>query len=224
MNLEICKVSHTLKRSVISKYNLQVRCKVAGHCTEEGTRIVVTDYGEGDHTDFILSVRAYTDMATSGMAKHLLDYGVVDVEYRRIPCRYYGYNLMIKVHENSRFCNYLAILPIYQSGAFDVEALEVWQVRFPESNSKFRFNTINVILLFCMHTYNLNNKTNLVELTKRDHLINPLLIRIHTIYFLLSNLYKHIVRCQLLSPSIFTCSLCYFGMSNNISSIYEIKR
>lgn len=105
----------------------QVRCKVAGHCTEEGTRIVVTDYGEGDHTDFILSVRAYTDMATSGMAKHLLDYGVVDVEYRRIPCRYYGYNLMIKVHENSRFCNYLAILPIYQSGAFDVEALEVCQ-------------------------------------------------------------------------------------------------
>lgn len=88
----------------------------------------MTDYGEGDHTDFILSVRAYSDMATSGMANHLLAYGVVDVEYRRIPCRYYGYNLMIKVHEHSRFCNYLAIVPIYQNGAFDIEAVEVWQV------------------------------------------------------------------------------------------------
>lgn len=105
----------------------QVRCKVPGHCTDEGTKIVVTDHGEGDHTDFILSVRAYSDMATSGMANHLLAYGVVDVEYRRVPCTYYGYNLMIKVHEHSRFCNYLAIVPIYQSGAFDIEAVEVWQ-------------------------------------------------------------------------------------------------
>lgn len=88
----------------------------------------MTDYGDGDHTDFILSVRAYSEMASPGMASHLLAYGVVDIEYRRIPCRYYGYNFMIKVHENSRFPNYLAIVPIYLSGAFDVQAVEVWQV------------------------------------------------------------------------------------------------
>ncbi|CAH9079980.1 unnamed protein product [Cuscuta epithymum] len=105
----------------------QVRCKIPTHCNNEGTKIVVTDYGEGDRTGFILSVSAYSDMAVPGTANQLLAFGVVDVEYRRIPCRYNGYNLMIQVHEKSSFPNYIAIIPIYQSGLSDILVAQIWQ-------------------------------------------------------------------------------------------------
>ncbi|KAA8522167.1 hypothetical protein F0562_012840 [Nyssa sinensis] len=86
----------------------QVRCKNPQYCTDDGVKLVVTDYGEGDNTDFILSVRAYTQLALPNMAVELLAYGVVDIEYRRIPCHYPGSNLIFKVHDQSRFPEYLA--------------------------------------------------------------------------------------------------------------------
>ncbi|KAH6777754.1 expansin-like B1 [Perilla frutescens var. hirtella] len=104
----------------------QVRCKIPTHCSEEGTEVVVTDYGEGHYTDFVLSERAYGNLARPNMAAELFGYGVVDVEYRRIPCRYTT-NLKIKVHERSHFPSYLAILPIYQSGMYDITAVQIWQ-------------------------------------------------------------------------------------------------
>jgi hypothetical protein len=92
--------------------------------------VVVTDYGEGDKTDFILSTRAYARMARPNMALELFAYGVVDVEFRRIPCRYSGYNLMFKVHEHSRFPEYLAIVLLYQAGQNEILAVELRQVCF----------------------------------------------------------------------------------------------
>ncbi|KAJ4848063.1 Expansin-like B1 [Turnera subulata] len=104
----------------------QVRCK-APQCTDDGVTVVATDYGEGDHTDFILSPRAYGRMARPNVAGELYSYGVVDVEYRRIPCRYAGYNLMFKVHEHSKYPEYLAIVILYQAGQNDILAVEVWR-------------------------------------------------------------------------------------------------
>ncbi|KAI8001309.1 Expansin-like B1 [Camellia lanceoleosa] len=106
----------------------QVRCKIPQLCTEDGARVVVTDYGEGDKTDFILSTRAYARLARPNVASELFAYGVVDIEYQRISCQYPGYNLMVKVHENSRFPDYLAIIILYQAGQNDITAVEVWQV------------------------------------------------------------------------------------------------
>ncbi|GMQ04659.1 hypothetical protein CsSME_00050005 [Camellia sinensis var. sinensis] len=105
----------------------QVRCKVPQLCTEDGVRVVVTDYGEGDKTDFILSTRAHSRLARPNAALDLFAYGVVDIEYRRIPCQYPGYNLMVKVHEHSRFPEYLAVVMLYQAGQNDITAAEVWQ-------------------------------------------------------------------------------------------------
>lgn len=90
--------------------------------------MVVTDYGEGDRTDFILSTAAYARMARQDMAKNLFSYGVVNVEFKRISCRYTNYNLFFKVHEHSKYSQYLAVVPIYQPGSFDITALQVWQV------------------------------------------------------------------------------------------------
>ncbi|CAH2041504.1 unnamed protein product [Thlaspi arvense] len=63
----------------------KVRCK-APECSQDGVIVVVTDYGEGHGTDFILSARAYGRLALPNAAVQLFAYGVVDVEYKRVPC------------------------------------------------------------------------------------------------------------------------------------------
>ncbi|CAN1195581.1 Expansin-like B1 [Linum perenne] len=106
----------------------QVRCKTPSLCKEDGVNIVVTDHGEGDRTDFILSPRAYGRMANRPEhAIELYKYGVVDVEYKRIACKYAGYNVLFKVNEHSKYPNYLAIVLLYQAGQYDVMAVEIWQ-------------------------------------------------------------------------------------------------
>ncbi|KAB1216288.1 Expansin-like B1 [Morella rubra] len=106
----------------------QVRCKTPQYCTDEGVSVVVTDYGEGDKTDFILSPRAYASLARPDVDVDLFAHGVIDVEYRRVSCHYSGYEyLMFKVHEHSRNPHYLALLMIYVSGQNDITAVELWQ-------------------------------------------------------------------------------------------------
>ncbi|KAF3448244.1 hypothetical protein FNV43_RR08957 [Rhamnella rubrinervis] len=106
----------------------QVRCTNKQYCSDDGVNIVATDYGEGDRTDFILNTRAYAKLALPNLALELFSYGVVDVEYRRISCRYSGYNnLMYKVHEHSRYPHYLAIVILYIGGQNDITAVELWQ-------------------------------------------------------------------------------------------------
>ncbi|XP_047323385.1 expansin-like B1 [Impatiens glandulifera] len=105
----------------------QVRCRVPNHCSDDGINVVVTDYGEGDRTDFILSTRAYGRLARPNSAAELFSYGVVDIEYKRVPCQYPGYNLLIKVKQQSKFPNYLAIVILYQAGSYDITSVEVWQ-------------------------------------------------------------------------------------------------
>lgn len=89
----------------------------------------MTDYGEGDHTDFILSPRAYSKLALPNVAPELFAFGVVDVEYKRVSCQYSGYNVMYKVHEHSKYPNYLALVVTYVAGQNDVSGVELWRVR-----------------------------------------------------------------------------------------------
>ncbi|MBA0796625.1 hypothetical protein Gohar_007377, partial [Gossypium harknessii] len=92
-----------------------------------GVNIVVTDYGQGDNTDFILSHHAFEAMAQPGTADRLFAYGVVDVEYQRVPCQYVGHKIQVKVHENSRNPDYLAIIMLYQAGKSDILSVDIWQ-------------------------------------------------------------------------------------------------
>ncbi|XP_058106574.1 expansin-like B1 [Magnolia sinica] len=105
----------------------QVRCTQPQLCTEDGVKILVTDHGQGDNTDFILSARGFGKLAHPNMDIELMAHGVIDIEYRRVSCQYPGYNLMFKVHENSRFPDYLAIVILYQAGQKDITAVELWQ-------------------------------------------------------------------------------------------------
>ncbi|XP_068649587.1 expansin-like B1 [Aristolochia californica] len=105
----------------------QVRCTNPNLCYQNGLKTVVTDHGEGDNTDFILSPRAFAKLAQPNKAAELFAYGVIDIEYRRIPCQYPGYNLVFKVHEHSKFPDYLAIIVLYQAGQKDITGVELWQ-------------------------------------------------------------------------------------------------
>ena len=105
---------------------IQVRCK-APQCNNEGVNVVATDYGEGERTDFILSTRAYARLARPKKALELFSYGVVDVEYKRVPCRYAN-NVMFKIHEQSKFPRYLALVILYQGGQYDILDVQMRQV------------------------------------------------------------------------------------------------
>ncbi|KAI9089313.1 hypothetical protein K1719_029592 [Acacia pycnantha] len=105
----------------------QVRCKNSRLCSEFGTTVVAADYGAGDRTDFIMSPNAFKDMGRNPSASaELKKYGVVDIEYRRVPCTYEGYNVRVKIHESSNYPNYLAIVVLYVPGMNDDTAVEIY--------------------------------------------------------------------------------------------------
>ncbi|KAJ0961627.1 hypothetical protein J5N97_001124 [Dioscorea zingiberensis] len=109
----------------------QVTCRYPQLCNDKGVRVVVTDYGEGDNTDFILS-RGFVKLAHPNMAAHLKAYGTIGrlstEEYGcRISCQYPGNNLIFRVTENSRYPDHLALVILNQPGKKDITAVELWQ-------------------------------------------------------------------------------------------------
>ncbi|XP_052171030.1 expansin-like B1 [Diospyros lotus] len=103
-----------------------VRCKIPHLCNSGGVKVVATG-NRGDNTDFILSKHAYAAMANPKVASKLFACGVVPIEYKRVSCRYPNHNLAVKVHEWSRYPNYLAIVVLYQDGKSDITAVQVLQ-------------------------------------------------------------------------------------------------
>jgi len=91
--------------------------------------VVVTDYGEGDRTDFIMSPRGYAKLGRNADASaELFKYGVVDIEFKRVACMYSGQNIVAQVHERSKNPDYFAVVVLYVDGMYDVNAVEMWQV------------------------------------------------------------------------------------------------
>lgn len=108
----------------------QIRCKNSGMCSKAGTKVVLTDVNDKDNsTDFVLSSRALRAMALPGKDLQLIKLGLVDVEYKRIPCDYKGQNLAIRVEDSSTSTSgYLAINVLYQGGQTEIVAIDVAQV------------------------------------------------------------------------------------------------
>ncbi|KAK9666703.1 hypothetical protein RND81_14G205000 [Saponaria officinalis] len=105
----------------------QIRCENSAVCSKKGTNIVVTDIhnAKDNATDFVLSSRAFRAMALPGKDKLLLGLGIIDVEYKRVPCVYNGHNLTIQVETYSKPPNYLAIKVLYQGGQTRILGAEV---------------------------------------------------------------------------------------------------
>ncbi|XP_022969217.1 expansin-like A2 [Cucurbita maxima] len=102
----------------------QVRCKNATLCNTMGTKVTLTDKNSDNRTDFVLSKKAFTAMALKGKSQELLKTGIVDMEYKRIPCEY-NKNLSIQVVEWSHKPYYLAIKLLYQGGQTDITAVYI---------------------------------------------------------------------------------------------------
>ncbi|XP_058213873.1 expansin-like A2 [Rhododendron vialii] len=109
----------------------QIRCKNAALCTKQGTKVVVTDLNKNNQTDFVLSSRAFMGMANKGMGQDILKLGLVDVEYKRVPCDYKNQNLAVRVEEMSQKPNYLAVKFLYQGGQTEIVAVDVAKVGSP---------------------------------------------------------------------------------------------
>lgn len=108
----------------------QVRCKNGAYCSDKGVTVVITDSGSSDHTDFILSQRAFGRMAqTTDAAASLLSLGIVDIEYRRVSCSYPNKNIIIKIDENSNYPHYLAFVLWYQQGKKDITAVQLCETQ-----------------------------------------------------------------------------------------------
>nr|AVG44232.1 EXPB4 [Boehmeria nivea] len=108
----------------------QVRCTNAAYCADNGVTVVITDQGSSDRTDFIMSRRAFSQMAdTTDAATSLLSFGVVDIEYRRVSCSYPNKNITIKIDENSNFPYYLAFVIWHQQGKRDITAVQLCETQ-----------------------------------------------------------------------------------------------
>ncbi|KAL9244822.1 hypothetical protein vseg_018546 [Gypsophila vaccaria] len=120
----------------------QIRCENKAVCSKNGTSIVVTDFhnAKTNFTDFVLSSRAFRAMALPGKDKQLLGIGIVDVEYKRVPCVYKGQNLAIRVEEFSKPPNYLAVKILYQGGQTKIVGAEVARVDAPSNWISMKHN------------------------------------------------------------------------------------
>ncbi|XP_054775855.1 expansin-like B1 [Prosopis cineraria] len=107
----------------------RVRCRDAQYCDEYGSLVVATDYGEGDRTDFVMSPRGYSRLGRNPESSaELFKYGVVAVEYTRVTCTFAGANPLIRIHESSKYPDYLALVVLYMPGQFDIVSMEIYQV------------------------------------------------------------------------------------------------
>ncbi|KAK4757169.1 hypothetical protein SAY87_007296 [Trapa incisa] len=106
----------------------KVRCKNEKLCSKEGTQLIVTDLNKSNSTDFVMSSRAFMAMANKGMSKDILKQGIVDIEYKRVPCEFKGQNLAVRVEESSQKPHYLSIKVLYQGGQTEIVGIDVAQV------------------------------------------------------------------------------------------------
>lgn len=101
--------------------------------------MIVSDLNKDKGTDFVLSSRAFMAMSRRGMAQEIKKLGLVDVEYKRIPCDYKNQNLAVRVEESSQNPHYLAIKFLYQGGQTDIVGVDVAQV----GSTNWRYMTRN---------------------------------------------------------------------------------
>ncbi|KAJ9189467.1 hypothetical protein P3X46_000756 [Hevea brasiliensis] len=106
----------------------QIRCKNKALCSSKGIKVIMTDLNRNNQTDFVLSSRAFMAMANQGMGQNILKLGIVDVEYKRVPCEYKNQNLGVRVEESSQYPNYLAIKLLYQGGQTEIVAIDIAKV------------------------------------------------------------------------------------------------
>ncbi|KAL6642708.1 hypothetical protein ACP70R_020889 [Stipagrostis hirtigluma subsp. patula] len=94
----------------------RIRCANSSHpaCSGKAQRVIITDmnYYPVSKYHFDLSGTAFGSMAKPGLDDKLRHAGIIDMEFRRVPCNYKGLNVTFRVQVGSN-PNYFAVLVEY---------------------------------------------------------------------------------------------------------------
>ncbi|XP_019192192.1 PREDICTED: expansin-B15-like [Ipomoea nil] len=107
----------------------EVKCTTNAACSRNPVRVVITDECPEcvkESTHFDLSGTAFGAMAVSGKANQLRAAGVLQIQYRRVPCRYRGNTMTFRVDSGANPF-YLAVVIEYEPGDGDIVAVQLKQ-------------------------------------------------------------------------------------------------
>ncbi|CAL4915515.1 unnamed protein product [Urochloa decumbens] len=109
----------------------QIRCKNHPACSGNPETVIITDmnYYPVAKYHFDLSGTAFGAMAKPGRNEELRHAGIIDIQFKRVPCNYPGRKVTFHVEEGSNPM-YLAVLVEFEDGDGDVV-----QVDLMEANS-----------------------------------------------------------------------------------------
>ncbi|XP_044978363.1 expansin-B7-like [Hordeum vulgare subsp. vulgare] len=106
----------------------QIRCvgKVHPACSGDPETVIITDmnYYPVARYHFDLSGTAFGAMAKDGRNDELRHAGIIDMQFKRVPCQYTGLSVTFHVEKGSN-PNYLAILVEYGNGDGDVAQVDL---------------------------------------------------------------------------------------------------
>ncbi|KAF7064461.1 hypothetical protein CFC21_070763 [Triticum aestivum] len=106
----------------------QIRCVGKAHpaCSGVPETVIITDmnYYPVARYHFDLSGTAFGAMAKDGRNDELRHAGIIDMQFKRVPCQYPGLSVTFHVEKGSN-PNYLAILVEYANGDGDVAQVDL---------------------------------------------------------------------------------------------------
>ncbi|CAM0877568.1 unnamed protein product [Alopecurus aequalis] len=110
----------------------QIRCVAKAHpaCSGVPETVIITDmnYYPVARYHFDLSGTAFGAMAKPGHNDQLRHAGIIDMEFKRVPCLYPGLTVTFRMHHDSN-ANFLAILVEYEDGDGDVVQVDIMESR-----------------------------------------------------------------------------------------------
>ncbi|KAI0520616.1 hypothetical protein KFK09_008093 [Dendrobium nobile] len=107
----------------------QVKCSNNAACSNHPVMVVITDECPGGPCvaqpyHFDLSGTAFGAMAISGRANELRNAGAIQIQFIRVPCNYYGVNIVFHVDPGAN-PYYFAVVAEYVAGDGDLGAVEL---------------------------------------------------------------------------------------------------
>ncbi|KAM0838127.1 hypothetical protein ACQ4PT_061198 [Festuca glaucescens] len=111
----------------------QIRCVAHRACSGMPETVIITDmnYYPVSRYHFDLSGTAFGRMAKYGRNDELRHAGIIDMQFKRVPCQYPGLTVTFRVQHGSN-PNYLAILVEYEDGDGDAVQVDIMESRLPD--------------------------------------------------------------------------------------------
>ncbi|TVU28956.1 hypothetical protein EJB05_20495 [Eragrostis curvula] len=107
----------------------EVKCTTNSACSGQPATVVITDECPGCNNEayhFDMSGTSMGAMAKPGMADKLRAAGIVNIQYKRVPCKYDGVNLAFRVDQGSNPF-YFEVLIEFEDGDGNLNAVDLME-------------------------------------------------------------------------------------------------